>query len=107
MKKLLCISLCLVLAAAAFTGCSAVGKTVLTIGEAKVDSEIFAYYFDGVYAATESEGGDLLDTGKIVDAAVDKCCEYVGTVTLFAQLNLRLSVDDKKAIADDTEDICD
>lgn len=105
MKKLLCICLCLVLAAAAFTGCSAVGKTVLTIGEAKVDSEIFAYYFDGVYAATESEGGDLLDTGKIVDAAVDKCCEYVGTVTLFAQLNLRLSVDDKKAIADDTEDI--
>ena len=96
MKKLLCISLCLVLAVSALTGCSAAGKNVLTIGEAKVDSEIFAYYFDGVYAATESKGGDLLDTDTIVDAAVDKCCEYVGAVTLFAQLNLRLSADDKK-----------
>ena len=46
MKKLLCIVLCLMLAATAFTGCSAAGKTVLTVGRAKVDSEIFAYYFD-------------------------------------------------------------
>lgn len=105
MKKLLCIGFCLVLAAAALTGCSAEGKTVLTIGKAEVDSEIFAYYFDRVYAATESEGGDLLDTDAIVAAAVDECCEYVGAVTLFSQLSLRLSVDDKKSIANDTEDV--
>ena len=105
MKRIICVVLCLLLSAAVLTGCSAEGKTVLTIGQAEVDSGIFAYYFDGVYAATEAVGGDLLDTGAIVDAAVDKCCEYVGAVTLFSQLNLRLSVDDKKAIADDTEDI--
>ena len=105
MKRIICVVLCLVLSAAVLTGCSAEKKTVLTIGQAEVDSEIFAYYFDTVYAATESAGGDLLDTDAIIEAAVDRCCEYVGAVTLFAQLNLRLSVDDKKGIADDTEDI--
>lgn len=105
MKRIICVVLCLALAAAAFSGCSARKSTVLTVGEAQVDSEIFAYYFDKVYAATESEGGDLLDTAAITEAAVDKCCEYVGAVTLFSQLNLSLSVDDKKSIANTTEDI--
>ncbi len=104
MKRFVCIVLCLVVAVTAFCGCTAAKKNVLTIGEAQVDSEIFAYYFDEVYAATESSGADLLDTAAIIEAAVDKCCEYVGAITLFSKYSLSLSADDRKSVADATED---
>ncbi len=103
MKKFVSVFLCAVLCLALFSACG--GKqTVLTIGQAEIDEEIFAYFFSRVYTQTEADGGDLLDTAAIIDAAVDACGEYVSSVTLFEQMNLTLSADDKMSVANSTED---
>lgn len=104
MKRFATVLLCLVLAASALYGCSAEKKTVLTIGQAQVDEEIFAYYFSQAYSQVEAQGGDLLDTAAIIEKAVDLCCEYVSSITLFEKFSLKLVADEKNSVATETED---
>lgn len=104
MKRFSAILLCLVLVSGCFWGCNAEKKTVLNIGQAQVDEEVFAYFFSQAFSETEAQGGDLLDTASIIESAVDKCCEYVGAITLFEQFNLRLSANEKNTVATSTED---
>ena len=103
MKKFFLIALCLVLAVSAFSGCSAKEKPALVIGEAQVSREIFAYFFDEAYSEAVHSGGDLSDRDAITQAAVDKCCEYVGTVTLFNRFSLSFTAAEKDSIAVATE----
>ncbi len=88
----------------AFAGCGSRKVTVLTVGEAQVDNEIFSYFFDKAYSAVEAQGGDLLDRAAITEAAINRCGEYVSSITLFEQMNLILSADEKLAISKSAEE---
>lgn len=104
MKKFIGIILCAALCVCTLCSCSSKKNTVLTIGEAEVDNEVFAYFYSEVYTLTESEGGDVNATDNLIDRAVDKCLEYVASITLFNKLQLTLTVDEKKNIADSVEE---
>ena len=99
MKKTISLILCAAVCFGMLCSCSAKKQTVLNIGQAEVDNEVFAYFYSEVYAAAEREGADLLATDVLIDAAVKKCCEYVASTTLFNTLQLSLSTDNKKNIA--------
>ena len=103
MKKLISLILCAAVCAGLLCSCSAKKQTVLSIGEAEVDSEVFAYFFSDVYSKAEAEGGDLMATEELTAAAVRSCCEYVAATTLFHQLQLSISADSKKNIATSVE----
>lgn len=104
MKKIISLILCVAVCLGVLCSCSTSKKTVLTVGEAQVDSEVFAYFFGEVYGEWERNGGDLLATDEMIVQAVDKCFEYVAATTLFKTLQLPLSADSKKNIAVKTED---
>lgn len=104
MKKILSILLCAVLVCTAFAGCAQKKKTVMTVGAAEIDNEIFAYFFDEIYSKTQQEGGSLEDTASMVDEAVAKCSGYVGTVTQYEQFMFEMSPKDKLQISTDTEE---
>lgn len=104
MKKIVSLILCVAVCFGVLCSCSAKKQTVLKIGQAEVDSEVFAYFFSEVYSLTESSGGDLLATDELIAATVDKCCEYVASTTLFNSLQLALSADSKKNIANEAEE---
>ena len=104
MKRIIGIILCAALCFGTLCSCSANKKTVLTVGEAEIDSEIFAYFFSEAYSFAESNGGDLLAKDELMAQAVNKCLEYVASTTLFGTLQLSLSVDSKKNIASSVED---
>lgn len=104
MKKVISLILCAAVCLGVLCSCSASKKTVLTIGEAQVDSEVFSYFFSQVYSAVESSGGNLLAKDEMVAQAVNKCCEYVAATTQFNSLQLALDTDAKKRIATSTED---
>lgn len=103
-KRLLLIMMCLGLVLSAFSGCAGRKTTVLTVGEAEVNSEIFAYFFNKAYSAVEAEGGNLLDRGAITDDAIERCGEYVSSITLFEQMNLSLNADEKLEISQNVEE---
>jgi hypothetical protein len=77
---------------------------VLTVGQAEVDNEIFAYFYSEVYTLTESTDGDVNATDVLINQAVDKCLEYVASITLFDKLQLTLTADEKKNIANSVEE---
>lgn len=104
MKRILSILLCVAVCAAAFAGCTQKKQTVMTIGAAEIDNEIFAYFFDEVYSQTQLEGGDTGDTAAMIDAAVAKCSGYVGTVTQYEQFMFEMSPEEKLQIATETEE---
>ncbi len=104
MKKIIGIILCAVLCLGMLCSCSAKKQTVLSVGQAEIDSEIFAYFFSEVYSQAESSGGDLLATDEMTAQAVNKCLEYVASTTLFDTLQLALSADSKKNIAGSVEE---
>ena len=104
MKKLLSILLCLALVSACFCGCTQKKQTVMTVGAAEIDNEIFAYFFDEVYSQTKQDGGDLNDTAAMIEAAVAKCNGYVGTVTQYGQFMFEMSPKEKLQIATETEE---
>ncbi len=104
MKKLLSILLCLALVSAGFCGCTQKKQTVMTVGAAEIDNEIFAYFFDEVYSQTKQDGGDLNDTAAMIEAAVAKCNGYVGTVTQYEQFMFEMSPKEKLQIATETEE---
>ncbi len=105
MKRFLSILLCLAVTAAAFAGCMQQKKhTVLTVGAAEIDNEIFTYFFDEVYSKTQQEDGDLKDTATLIDAAVDKCLGYVGTITQYEQFMFEMPPEEKLKIATMTEE---
>ena len=104
MKKVISLILCAAVCLGILCSCSASKKTVLTIGEAQIDSEVFSYFFSQVYSAVESSGGNLLAKDEMVAQAVNKCCEYVSATTQFNALQLSLDTDAKKRIATATED---
>ena len=58
MKRIIGIILCAALCFGTLCSCSANKKTVLTVGEAEIDSEIFAYFFSEAYSFAESNGGE-------------------------------------------------
>ncbi len=104
MKKIIGIILCAVLCFGMLCSCSAKNQTVLSVGQAELDSEIFAYFFSEVYSFAESSGADLLATDELTAQAVNKCLEYVASTTLFDTLQLSLSADSKKNIANSVEE---
>lgn len=104
MKKIISLILCAVMCLGVLCSCSAKKQTVLSIGQAEVDSEIFAYFFSEVYGAAERGGGDLMATDELTAAAIDRCREYVASTTLFSKWQLSLSADSKMSIATSTEE---
>lgn len=104
MKKAVCVLLCLA-GCAALCSCSLIGgkKTAMTVAQAEIDNEVFAYYFDAAYSQAERDGGDLMDTKAIIESAKQKCLEYTASVTLFESIQLSLSADEKKAVSDNAE----
>ena len=104
MKKIISLILCATMCLIVLCSCSAKKQTVMSIGQAEVNSEIFAYFFSDVYSKTESSGGDLMATEELTAAAVDRCREYVAATTLFGKLQLSLSADSKKSISTSTEE---
>ncbi len=102
--KKIALMLCLVIAFGAFSGCEKEKTNVLTIGAAYVDSEIFAYLFNYAYNELQAQGEETPGTSEIIDSAVNYCGEYVSSITLFEQMNLKLTTDDKKSMADETEE---
>ncbi|HBL40883.1 MAG TPA: hypothetical protein DDY98_04645, partial [Ruminococcaceae bacterium] len=106
MKKVLSVALLLAVLLSVFTGCSSTPrkKTALTIGKAEVDNEVFSYYLDAAYSEAEKSGADLNDTNALMERAVDLCCRYVGTTTMFEQISLKLDAESRKAISDDSEE---
>lgn len=104
MKRILSILLCVAVCAAAFAGCTQKKQTVLTVGAAEIDNEIFAYFFDEVYSQTQLEGGDTGDTAAMIDAAVAKCSGYVGTITQYEQFMFEMSPEEKLLISTETEE---
>ena len=105
MKKIISLILCAAVCFGVLCSCSSTEKTVLTVGEAQINGEVFAYYFNEVYSEWERNGGDLLAIDEMVAQTVDRCCEYVAASTIIRTLQLPLSVDSKKSIAEKTEDV--
>ncbi len=103
MKKFISLILCAAICLLVLCSCSANKQTVISIGQAEVNSEIFAYFFSDVYSKAESSGADLMATDELTEAAVDRCREYVAATTLFNKLQLSLSADSKKSISTSTE----
>ena len=104
MKKFLSILLCALLVCASFAGCAQKKKTVMTVGQAEIDNEIFAYFFDEAYYQTQAEGGDTSDEAALIEAAVAKCSGYVGTVTQYEQFMFEMAPQEKLEIATETEE---
>ncbi len=104
MKKVISLILCVAVCFGVLSSCSASKKAVLTVGEAQVDSEVFAYFFSEVYSAAERNEGEMPSTQDLVTQAVNKCYEYVAATTQFNSLQLALSTDSKKNIATVTEE---
>ncbi len=104
MKKIISLILCAAVCFGVLCSCSTSEKIVLTVGEAQVDGEVFAYFFSEVYSERESSGADLLAIDEMIELAVDRCCEYVAATTLFGTLQLPFSADSKKNVATKTED---
>lgn len=104
MKRFLSIFLCLAVAAAALAGCTQEKRTVMTVGAAEIDNEVFTYFFDRVYSQAEQEGGDLDDTAALIDAACTECSGYVGTVTQYERFDFALTPEEKLEIATETEE---
>ena len=104
MKKITAIILCAALCLCTLCSCSSKKSTVLTVGQAEVDNEIFAYFYSEVYTLTESTDGDVNATDVLINQAVDKCLEYVASITLFDKLQLTLTADEKKNIANSVEE---
>lgn len=104
MKKAVCVLLCLA-GCIALCSCSLIGgkKTAMTVAQAEIDNEVFAYWFDAAYAQAERDGGDLMDTKAIIESAKQKCLEYTASVTLFESIQLSLSASEKKAVSDNAE----
>ncbi len=103
MKKYISLILCTAICLGVLCSCSANKQMVISIGQAEVNSEIFAYFFSDVYSKTESSGGDLMATDELTAEAVDRCREYVAATTLFNKLQLSLSADSKMSISTSTE----
>ena len=53
MKKIISLILCATVCFGVLCSCSTSKKTVLTVGQAQVDSEVFAYFFSEVYSELE------------------------------------------------------
>jgi len=104
MKRFIGIILCAALCLCTLCSCSPKKETVLTVGQAEVDNEVFAYYFSEVYTLAESTGGDVNATDELINQAVNKCLEYVASTTLFSKLQLTLTADEKKNIANSVEE---
>lgn len=104
MKKTISLILCVAVCLCLLCSCSGAKKTVLTVGEAQVDSEVFAYFFSEVCSEVESSGGNTLETDAMIAQAVNKCCEYVAATTQFHSLQLSLDSDSKMEIATSTEE---
>ena len=73
MKKITAIILCAALCLCTLCSCSSKKSTVLTVGQAEVDNEIFAYFYSEVYTLTESTDGDVNATDTLINQAVAKC----------------------------------
>ncbi len=104
MKKVISLILCVAVCFGVLSACSASKKVVLTVGEAQLDSEVFAYFFSEVYCAAEGGEGEMPATEELVTQAVNKCYEYVAATTQFNALQLVLSTDSRKNIATATEE---
>ncbi len=104
MKKIIAIILCAVLCLCTLCACSPKKETVMVIGEAEIGSEVFAYFYSEVYTLAESSGGNVNATDELIDQAVNKCLEYVATTTLFGKLQLSLTAEIKRNIADSVEE---
>ena len=104
MKKFIGIILCTALCLGTLCSCSSKKEAVLTVGEAEISSEVFAYFYSEAYTLAESTGGDVNATDDLIDQAVNKCLEYVASTTLFGQLQLVLTTEIKKNIAVSVEE---
>lgn len=106
MKRFVSILTLASLCVTAFSGCAAFAgsKAALKVGEAEVDSRVFAYFYDEAYGEAEADGGDTDDEQALKQAATEKCYEYVIATTTFQKLSLSLDVNEKKAVADETEE---
>ncbi len=89
---LILISLC---------SCNSGEKTVLTVGGAKIDEEIFVYYLNKVVERPMDYGlADASDADSVKAAATEKCKRYVVVNTDFSEEGLSLSSAEKAEVAE-------
>lgn len=106
MKKTLSFALIAAVLLSAFAGCSITPrkKTALTVGQAEIDNEVFAYYFDAACSEAEKSGAGLNDTGALIERAVELCACYVEATTQFEQMSMKLDAESRKIISQNSEE---
>ena len=105
-KKTLSAVLLAALLLSALAGCSAVPRkrTALTVGQAEIDNEVFAYCFDAACTEAEKHGDALTNTQALTERAVELCCAYVEATTQFEQMGMKLDAESRKAISVNSEE---
>ena len=82
--------------------CSRRSPTVLSVGGAEINREIFVYYLDKVAERPTDYGlADTSDRAKVKQAAIDKCKKYVAVNTEFVAKGLKLTSAEKTDISED------
>lgn len=86
--------------------CSRRSPTVLTVGGAEINREIFVYYLDKVAERPTDYGhADTSDRAKVKQAAIDKCKKYVAVNTEFVTKGLKLTSAEKTDISEEVNNL--
>lgn len=99
-RKVVCPLLTVYLFCLALSSCSSKNVYALTVDDAEVPPEVYAYYLDKVYARPASFGlGISPARDKLHEKAAQLCAEYVAVNSLFSQLGMSLGFEDKIAVS--------
>lgn len=94
MKRIISLTLLILAVITAFTSCSGMNRSTLTINDqTEIDREIFTYFLNQAYY-----GGNLSEE-ECINEATSKCLEYTAVNTKFARMGKTLSQNDKAAVA--------
>lgn len=88
-----------------FTSCSGKSEYVLTSGNLKVSSGVYAYYLDKVMSSAEEYGAQSTNKESIQSAAIKLCENYIATLSLFSKNEVDFSQQYKSQVAEETEEV--